>query len=113
MSLYLTHFDYTPETWKALMSAPRDRREELRPFFEAAGARLIDMYFTFGEKSGFILSEGSNVSAAAISICVTASGAVTGVETTVLMTVDEMLEALAKAQELPYRAPTEMPVAAR
>jgi uncharacterized protein with GYD domain len=112
MALYLTHFDYTPETWKALMSAPRDRREELRPFFEAAGARLIDMYFTFGEKAGFILSEGSNVSAAAISICVTASGAVKGVETTVLMTVDEMLEALAKAQELPYRAPTEMPVAA-
>jgi uncharacterized protein with GYD domain len=107
MALFLTHFSYTPESWAALMSEPRDRREDLRPMFEAAGARLIDLYYTFGEKSGFVLSEGPNVAAAAISIAVTASGAVTDVETTVMLTVEEMLEALAKAQELPYRAPTE------
>jgi uncharacterized protein with GYD domain len=110
MPLYLTNFSYTPESWAALMNEPRDRREDLRPLFEAAGARLIDMYFTFGEKSGFVLSEGSNVAAAAISIAVSASGAVTNVETTVMLTVDEMLEAFAKARELPaYRMPSERP----
>jgi uncharacterized protein with GYD domain len=87
------------------MREPRDRREELRPFFDAAGARLIDMYFTFGERDGFILSEGDNVSAAAISIAAAAGGGVSGIETTVLMTVDEMIEALHKAAELPYQAP--------
>jgi uncharacterized protein with GYD domain len=106
MALYLTHFSYTPESWAALMREPHDRREELRPFFEAAGVRLIEMYYTFGKDDGFILSEGDNVSAAAISIAASAGGAVAAIETQVLLTVDEMLEALHKAAELPYRAPT-------
>src|SRR5919204_4474086 len=107
MALYLTHFSYTPESWAALMHEQRDRRKELRPVFEAAGARLIEMYYTFGERDGFILSEGDNVSAAAISIAAAAGGGVSHIGTTVLMTVDEMLDALHKAAELPYRAPAE------
>jgi uncharacterized protein with GYD domain len=107
MSLYLTHFSYTPESWAGLMKDPRDRREELRPLFETAGAKLIDMYFTFGKEDGVVLSEGDNVSAAAISIAAAASGGMRSVDTQVLMTVDEMIEALHKAAELPYRAPAE------
>jgi uncharacterized protein with GYD domain len=105
MALYLTRFSYTPESWAALVAEPRDRREELRPFFEAAGARLIDMYFTFGERDGFILSEGDNVAAAAIAVAAAAGGGVSSVDTTVMLTVDEMIDALHKAAELPYRAP--------
>lgn len=112
MSLYLTRFSYTPESWAGLMREPRDRREELRPFFEAAGARLIDMYFTFGESDGCILSEGDNVSAAAVSIAAAAGGGVSNVETTVMMTVDEMIDALHKAAELRYPAPSAQPVTA-
>jgi uncharacterized protein with GYD domain len=92
------------------MKDPRDRREDLRPFFEAAGARLIDMYFTFGKEDGVVLSEGDNVSAAAISIAAAASGSMRSVDTQVLMTVEEMIEALHKAAELPYRAPAETAV---
>jgi uncharacterized protein with GYD domain len=110
MALYLTHFSYTPESWAGLVEHPRDRREELRPFIEAAGAKLIDMYFTFGKEDGVLLTEGDNVSAAAISIAATAAGGIKSVETQVLLTVDEMLEALEKAAELPYRAPKEVPV---
>ena len=105
MSLYLTRFSYTPESWAGLMAEPHDRREDLRPFFEAAGARLIEMYFTFGASDGFILSEGDNASAAAVSIAAAAAGGVSSVDTTVLLTVDEMIDALHKAAELPYRAP--------
>jgi uncharacterized protein with GYD domain len=110
MALFLTHFSYTPESWMGLISHPRDRREELRPFIEAAGGRLIDMYFTFGKEDGVLLTEGDNVSAAAISIAATAAGGIKSIETQVLLTVDEMLEALEKAAELPYRAPKEAPV---
>jgi uncharacterized protein with GYD domain len=105
MALYLIRFSYTPESWAGLMSEPRDRREELRPFFEAAGARLIDMYFTFGERDGVILAEGDNVSAAAVAVAAAAGGGVSNVDTTVMLTVDEMIEALHKAGELPYKAP--------
>ena len=73
MALYLTQFSYTPESWAGLMHEPRDRREDLKPFFEAAGLRLIEMYFTFGEKDGFVLSEGDNVAAAAGPSCMTGS----------------------------------------
>ena len=110
MALYLTHFSYTPESWAGLMSHPRDRREDLRPFIEAAGARLVDMYFTFGKEDGILLTEGDNVSAAAISIAATAAGGLKSAETQVLLTVDELLEALHKASELPYRTPKDVPV---
>ena len=107
MALYLTQFSYTPESWAGLVANPRDRREELRPLFEAAGAKLIDMYFTFGKEDGVILSEGDNIAAAAVSIAAAAAGGVKSVDTQVLLTVDEMIEALHKAAELPYRAPAE------
>jgi uncharacterized protein with GYD domain len=112
MALYLTRFSYTPESWAALIQNPHDRREDLRPFVEAAGGRLIDMYFTFGEDDGLLLIEGDNVSAAAISIAAAAAGGVSKIETTVMMTVDEMLEAMRKATELPYRVPAESAVMA-
>ena len=112
MALYLTQFSYTPESWAGLMHDPRDRREEIRPFFEAAGLRLIDMYFTFGEKDGLVLSEGDNASAAAVSIAAAAAGGLANIETTVLLTVDEMIEALRKAAGLPYRTPAEHAVPA-
>jgi uncharacterized protein with GYD domain len=112
VALYLTHFSYTPESWAALCAQPRDRREELRPFIEAAGGRLIEMYFAFGKEDGVLLTEGDNISAAAISIAATAAGGVKSVDTQVLLTVDEMLEALRKAAELPYRAPKETSVTA-
>jgi uncharacterized protein with GYD domain len=107
VALYLTHFSYTPESWAGLIREPRDRREELRPIFEAAGAKLIEMYFTFGKEDGVVLSEGDNVSAAAISIAAAAGGGVKSVDTQVLLTVDEMIEALHKAAEVPYQAPAE------
>ena len=107
MALFLTHFSYTPESWAGLMHEPRDRREDLKPFFEAAGLRLIEMYFTFGEKDGFVLSEGDNVAAAAVSIAAAAAGGISDIQTTVLMTVDEMIEALRRAEGLPYRTPAE------
>ena len=112
MALYLTHFSYTPESWAGLVAHPRDRREDLQPMVEAAGVRLIEMYFTFGKEDGVLLTEGDNVSAAAISIAATAAGGIKSVETQVLLTVDEMIEALQKAAELPYRAPKETPVTA-
>ncbi len=112
MPYYLTRFSYTPEMWKAMAADPHDRREELVPFFEAAGLRIVDMFFEFGEHDGFVLCEGDSIGAAAVSIAAAKSGAVAGVETTVLLTVDEMIEALGKANSLPYPALAEHAVTA-
>ena len=48
-----------------------------------------------------------NVSVAGAVLAITAGGALASVETTVLMTVEETLEALAKGKEIGYRRPGE------
>ena len=46
-----------------------------------------------------------NVSMAAVAIAIGGGGALSSFDTTVLLTVDETLEALQKAQQLKYKAP--------
>jgi len=40
MPLYLTCFSYTPETWKAMIQRPEDRRDIAREIIESVGGRL-------------------------------------------------------------------------
>ncbi len=42
---------------------------------------------------------------AAVALAITAGGALSSLETTVLLTVDETMDALRKAQQVGYRAP--------
>jgi hypothetical protein len=42
---------------------------------------------------------------AAVALAITSGGALSSYETTVLLTVDETLEALRKAEQVGYRAP--------
>ena len=106
MPLYLSRFTYTPEAWKAMISNPEDRRENARAGIEAAGGRLLGFWYAFGEHDGYTLVEAeNNVKAAAGVVGSYAGGALRSAETTVLLTVEEMLEALHEAQQLPYRPP--------
>jgi uncharacterized protein with GYD domain len=107
MALYLSRFGYTPEAWAGLIKDPQDREEAVRPAFEAAGCKLKSIWYAFGEADGYALFEGPDtVSAASIAVAVAASGAFRSFETTALITVDEMVQALGKANEIPYPAPT-------
>jgi hypothetical protein len=53
-----------------------------------------------------------NVSMAAVAIAIGAGGALGTIETTVLLTVEETIEALGKAQGIRYRRPGETPTSA-
>jgi hypothetical protein len=46
-----------------------------------------------------------NVSMAAVALAISGGGALTSFETTVLLTVDETIDALRKAEQVGYRAP--------
>jgi uncharacterized protein with GYD domain len=108
MPLFLARFGYTPEAWAGLVKDPQNREEAIRPVVEAAGAKLQGFWYAFGECDGYILIDAPDtVSIASISTATSASGALRLFETTALITVDEMVEALKKASELPYRAPME------
>ena len=106
MPLYLTKFSYTPETWARLIGNPEDRRKAAQSYIESVGGKLHGFWYAFGAHDGYTLWEApDNVSMAAVALAIGAGGALSSFETTVLLTVDETLEALSKVQQIGYRAP--------
>lgn len=106
MALYLTRFSYTPETWARLTKNPEDRREAARTYIESVGGTLTGFWYAFGEHDGVTIWEApDNVSMAAVAIALSSGGALSKVETTPLLTVEETLEALGRAASVGYRAP--------
>jgi uncharacterized protein with GYD domain len=106
MAMYLSRFSYTPETWARLMKNPEDRREAARTYIESVGGKLHGFWYAFGAHDGYAVWEApDNVSMAAVAIAIGGGGAVTGLETTVLMTVEDTLDALNRAQGIRYRPP--------
>jgi uncharacterized protein with GYD domain len=108
MAVYLMRFSYTPETWARLIQNPEDRRDAARAYIETVGGSLHGFWYGFGKYDGYAIYETpDNVSAAGVVLAIAAGGALASVETTVLMTVEETLEALAKAKDIGYRKPGE------
>ena len=106
MPLYLTRFSYTPETWAKLIRNPEDRRAAATEYIEGVGGKLHGFWYAFGEHDGYNLWEApDNVSMSAVVLAIGAGGALRSTETTVLMTVEETLEALTKAASIRYRRP--------
>ena len=108
MAFYLTQFSYTPETWARLMKNPEDRRVAARKYIESVGGKLHGFWYAFGAYDGYCLWEApDDVSMAAVGIAITGGGALSKFETTPLLTVEETLDALRRAQKVAYRPPGE------
>jgi uncharacterized protein with GYD domain len=108
MPLFLTRFGYTPEAWASLIADPHDRAEAVTPMIEKAGGTLKGFWFAFGEQDGYALIEAPDTATiAAVAVKIASSGALRTFETTPLITTGEMVEALRKAAEIDYHAPTE------
>ena len=106
MPLYLIRFSYTPEAWAKLIKEPEDRRETIGPLLEAVGGKLHGLWYAFGDHDGYVLSEGpDNATVASVLVAVAGSGAFRSVSTTVLLTVEETLDVLRRAQSVAYRPP--------
>ena len=106
MPLYLTKFSYTPATWARLIGNPEDRRRAAQSYIESVGGKLHGFWYAFGTHDGYNLWEApDNVSMAAVAVAISSGGALSSFETTVLLTVDETIDALQKAGQIRYRAP--------
>ena len=106
MPLYMSTFEYKPEVWAELVNSPENRTETVGRFLEDAGCKLKGLWYAFGSSDGFALIEApDNATSASVAIAISASGAFRKFETTVLMTQDELLKALKKAQDVAYVAP--------
>ena len=106
MAIYLSKFSYTPETWARLIANPEDRREAAKSYIESVGGTLHGFWYAFGTHDGYNLWEApDNVSMASVALAISGGGALSSFETTVLLTVEEAMDALQKAGEVHYRAP--------
>ena len=106
MPLYLSRFSYTPATCARLIDNPEDRRTAAQSYIESVGGKLHGFWYAFGSHDGYNLWEApDNVSMAAVALAIGGGGALSSFETTVLVTVEETLDALRKAQDITYKAP--------
>lgn len=106
MSVFLVRFSYTQETWSRLIQNPEDRRTAARTYVEQIGGSLLGFWYGFGEYDGITIFEApDNAAGAGVALALAAGGAMSSVETTVLMTVEETIAALAKAKRVAYRKP--------
>ena len=106
MPMYLSRFSYTPETWAMLIVEPEDRRRAAEAYIESVGGTLHGFWYAFGACDGVALWEApDNVAMASVALAITGGGALSALETTVLLTVEETVEALRRASGVGYRAP--------
>ena len=106
MAMYLTRFSYTPETWARMIENPEDRRKAARSYIESVGGKLHGFWYAFGAYDGYNLWEApDNVSMAAVAIAIGGGGALSKIETIPLLTIEETMEALRRAQSVAYRPP--------
>ena len=106
MPLYLGRFKYSTDAMRALVDEQQDRSVAAREVAESLGGRLIGFWFAFGEFDGaYVMEAPDNATAAALAMTIGAAGAISDVETTVLLEMDEAQEAMRKAAGATYRPP--------
>jgi uncharacterized protein with GYD domain len=106
MPLFMSQFAYTSEAWAAMAKKPEDREVVLRTLVEKMGGKLHALYFCFGEYDGVAIFEmPDETTAVAGVVAVVAPGHIKATKTTVLFTMQDMLEALRKAGTVVYPPP--------
>jgi len=98
MPKYLLQVSYTAEGARGLRKdGGTKRRKAAQTLIEGLGGKLEAFYFAFGDRDVFAIADmPDNVSAAAASTALAATGAVTGM-TTVLLTAEEIDQAAKKS----------------
>jgi uncharacterized protein with GYD domain len=108
MRSYLLQAAYSADGWAALVANPHDRSEALRTSVQALGGTLTGMWLAFGEADVVaVFQMPDDVSAAGVSMAISAGGAVTSVRTTLLLTLEEGVAAMRKASTSGYRPPSD------
>jgi uncharacterized protein with GYD domain len=110
MPHFLLRTRLAPETWARLARAPEDRRAAASEGAKDYGGEQVGYWYSTGRYDCYSLIRAPDqTAAAALHAALFASGAFTAFSPTLLMTVEEMKEAMKKTEEWPslrnYRAP--------
>jgi uncharacterized protein with GYD domain len=102
----MTQFAYTPEAWKALVKKPEDRGKVFGELVEKMGGRLVSMYYCMGEYDGMVIYEAPDESTAMATVLSAISpGHLRATKTTVLLSVEDTMEAMHNARAEAYPGP--------
>jgi uncharacterized protein with GYD domain len=99
MALYMYQGAYTADSLAAQIKDPKDRIEVVGSAFDAVGAKILAAGYSFGEYDVVVLYEAPDeIAAASLALAFGAGGAVRSAKTTRLLTGQEWVDALGKAQ---------------
>ncbi|RPI25582.1 MAG: GYD domain-containing protein [Actinobacteria bacterium] len=99
MAKYALFFSYTPESWAGMIKNPSDRSGAARQLAESVGGRIEAFYWMFGDYDGFAIVDGpDSISAAAVSVAVAASGALSKAVTTELFDAEDQAAVMERAR---------------
>ena len=88
------------------LANPEDLRKAAQSCIESVGGQLHGFWYVFGTHDGHNLWEApDDLPMAAVALAISGGGATGSFETTVLLGVDETMDAMRKAEQLRYRAP--------
>jgi uncharacterized protein with GYD domain len=106
MARYLIEASYATEAIQNLVRNPQDRAAIVGSMAERWGGKLEAFYFAFGDYDVVAIVEvPDNVTMAAISMAISSSGALKTFKTTVLIPMNEAVEAMRKAGSISYQPP--------
>jgi hypothetical protein len=102
----MTQFAYTPETWAALTRNPEDRSKALRRLLENMGGRLVYFYNSFGSTTACSSTRLPTRAPPPRPFWLPYRlGTWRAFKATTLLSVEDSMEAMRKADEATYRRP--------
>ena len=106
MARYMIQGSYSTTSVAEMIRNPQDRLAAVQPLINQLGGSLASLDFAFGDYDVVAIIEfPDNVTMAAVSMTLAASGAFSGFKTTVLIPMNEAVEAMRKAGSISYPLP--------
>jgi uncharacterized protein with GYD domain len=99
MAHYLIEVGYTPEAWSSQIDSNANVIDRITPAVHAVKGKIECLYYAFGDSDLVgIMDFPSPEDAAAFALAVTSSGALRSYRTTPLLTVDQGVASMKRAQ---------------
>ena len=106
MAEYLIEASYSTQSWEGMIREPQNRFEILKPALQSVNGTIKHAWFSFGATDIVLIIDVPDVvDAVAFSIATQATGALKSLKTTPLISVEQSIEAMGRAQHVKYTPP--------
>jgi uncharacterized protein with GYD domain len=101
MAQFLFQVSYTSDSWAAQVREHGNVLERIQPLLDGCNGSVTGCFYAFGEYDLVLLADfPGGEEAAAFSLAATAGGSVKSIKTTALLSVDQGITAMKRAEEI-------------